>query len=634
MHQPLVPWQAVSGSFLACAGWAMRSSVLAMPPLPQRRPSRLPSALVPQSRRAQSWTSGLWCAQDSPRGHAATVASCWRRWKRPSKTIGVVVIIVFAFLHMCSKGPLLFVSRVLGGGRQISEDARLAAISLGSLSLLVLFLLGLQQRQQTQARVGGASKPSSWEGANVKLLALCFAVGWAVRFLAPIPKGVSAKAWSMLSIFVAMICGVVTSPLPPAGVTLVAMTAAVGTGTISFAEGMQAFTDETVWLVLMAFFIAEGFQKTGLGNRIALSVIRTVGHTTLGLAYGLNATELAVAVAMPSSAARATAVFLPITTAVCRASGSDPAEGTRMRCGAFLIESVYQSTAVSSCLFQTAAASNYFLLKLAADVGVHVPSPFYTWFLAALAPALVCFILVPLVALRLLPPEASKTPDAPLLAAERLEAMGPVSDSEKVFGGIMVAMVILWATTSSTGLPPVVTGVGGLATLMLTGVLTWDDCARNQKAWGMFVSFACLVGLAANLNALGIVKWIADTMTALISAAGLGPTPSFLVIVLSYWLIHYIFASQAAHISALYQPFLLMLVHTGTPGVPAALALAYVSNLFMTLTPYASAQSPVILGSQYVTVGEWYKAGFLYFCLYAVVWIGVGSVWWRVIGLI
>merc|ERR1719222_543314 len=126
-----------------------------------------------------------------------------------------------------------------------------------------------------------------------------------MRFIVPIPDGVTAQAWSMLAIFVAMICGVVTGPLPPAGTTLVALAVAVVTNTVTFAEGLRSFTDEVVWLVLLAFFFAEGFQKTGLGDRIGLTVIRMVGSTTLGLAYGLNLAELAVAAAMPSPAARA-----------------------------------------------------------------------------------------------------------------------------------------------------------------------------------------------------------------------------------------------------------------------------------------------------------------------------------------
>mmetsp|Transcript_120119 Transcript_120119/g.374040 ORF Transcript_120119/g.374040 Transcript_120119/m.374040 type:complete len:338 (+) Transcript_120119:209-1222(+) len=337
---------------------------------------------------------------------------------------------------------------------------------------------------------------------------------------------------------------------------------------------------------------------------------------------------------MPCSAARAAAVFFPITVSVCKASGSDPANGTQKKCGSFLVECCYQATATSSCLFLTGAAQNYFVLKLAAGVGVEVPSPFKTWFLAALGPGVLSFLLAPLVAYALMPPEDRRTPGAPAAAQQRLEAMGPVSDDEKVFGTVIVGMVFLWAMTSSLGIPPVVTALCGQSLLLLTGVSTWEDCAKNSKAWGTFVSFASLVGLAAMLNNLGIVKWLASTITERITSAGISGLPAFLLIIAAYWTVHYLFASQVAHVSALFQPFLLMLVQTGTPGLPAALALAFASNLFMTLTPYASAQSAVILGGKYITQGEWYKVGLAYFAFYFVLWVGAGAVWWRMIGLI
>lgn len=512
------------------------------------------------------------------------------------------------------------------------SELRLALVTGGAQALILLFLVGLQRRHEARGQAQAGAK--AWEGADVKLLAVCFLIGWVVRFVVPIPEDVTTQAWSMLAIFIAMICGVVMGPLPPAGTTLVALAAAVFTGTVTFAEGLRAFTDEVVWLVLLAFFFAEGFQKTGLGDRIALTVIKAVGGTTLGLAYGLNAAELMVAAAMPCSAARAAAVFYPITTSVCRASGSAPEKGTQKKCGAFLVECCYQATATSSCMFLTGAAQNYFVLKLSAGVGIEVPSPFTTWFMAALGPGVLSFLLAPLLALRLLPPEDRRTPEAPAAAQKKLEAMGPVSDEEKVFGAVMIGMVFLWAMSSSLGIPPVVTALCGQSLLLMAGVSTWEDCARNSKAWGTFVSFASLVGLAAMLNNLGIVKWLASSITEQITAAGLHGAPAFLVILAAYWVIHYLFASQVAHVSALFQPFLLMLTQTGTPGLPAVLALAFASNLFMTLTPYASAQSAVILGGRYITQGEWYKAGFVYFVFYFVLWVGVGGLWWRAIGLI
>merc|ERR1719188_395669 len=433
--------------------------------------------------------------------------------------------------------------------------------------------MGLRRRKVTQRVRGELGK---WEGADLKLLAICLGIGWAIRYVVPIPDGVDEKGWSMLAIFVAMICGVVVGPLPPAPTTIVALAMAVITKTITFAEGMKAFTDEVVWMVLLAFFFAEGFQKTGLGNRIALKVIQAVGGTTLGLAYGLNAAELVVAATMPSSAARAAAVFYPITLSVCKASGSDPAKNTRKKCGAFLVECCYQATATSSCLFLTGAAQNFFILKLAAGVGIDVPSPFTMWFKAAFAPAVASFLLVPLVAYFMLEPEDKKTPDAPVDAAKRLEAMGPATDDEKVFGAVILGMVVLWGLASTLGIPPVVTAVSGLSVLILTGVLTWDDCVRNQAAWSTFVNFALLVSLAAMLNNLGIVKWLAATITDKITGMGLSGVSAFFVISVAYWLVHYAFASQVAHVSALLQPFLLMLVQTGTPPLAAVFALAFV----------------------------------------------------------
>ncbi|CAK8997288.1 unnamed protein product [Durusdinium trenchii] len=540
------------------------------------------------------------------------------------KGVGVLIPIVAAVVFLLQSEGRLKTSVPGGKGSSATEKNLWLATSVGGFEVCLVICLHLLKRQREQ----------TWQGANIEALIPCLAIGWIIRFLCPIPAGVSDQAWSMLSIFVSMIVAVVLRPLPPAAATVVAMSVVVFTGTATLAQGLKAFTDEVVWLVVIAFFLADGFQKTGLGDRIALNVIRAVGGTTVGLAYGLNFAELMVAATMPCSAARAAAVFYPITKSVCKASGSDPDEGTEFKCGKFLVECCYQATATSSCMFLTGAAQNYFVLKLAEDVGVHVEHPFHSWFTAAVIPASVSFLLTPLIALKLLPPDARTTPDAPKVAQQRLDAMGPISIDEKVFLCVMLGMVALWASTSLIHISPAVTAFCGIGLLLMTGVITWEDCARNQQAWSTFVSFAILVGLAERLKSLGIVEWVSSVVTSRIRAAGLAQVPAFLVIVTAYWLIHYLFASQVAHVSALFQPFLVMLVETGTPGIPAVFALAFVSNLFATLTPYASAQSAVLFAGHYITAFEWYKAGFVYMLAYYIQWLVVGAVWWRMIGLV
>jgi len=41
------------------------------------------------------------------------------------------------------------------------------------------------------------------------------------------------------------------------------------------------------WLIAIAYFLAGGFIKSGLGNRIAYAIVSAFGKTTLGLVYSL-----------------------------------------------------------------------------------------------------------------------------------------------------------------------------------------------------------------------------------------------------------------------------------------------------------------------------------------------------------
>lgn len=70
----------------------------------------------------------------------------------------------------------------------------------------------------------------------------------------------------------------------------------------------------------------QGFQKTGLGERVANLFVAACGKSTLGLAYGLSIAEACLAPAMPSTTARAGGIFMPIINSLALASGSEPGE--------------------------------------------------------------------------------------------------------------------------------------------------------------------------------------------------------------------------------------------------------------------------------------------------------------------
>ncbi|MNU07676.1 putative malate transporter YflS [compost metagenome] len=56
------------------------------------------------------------------------------------------------------------------------------------------------------------------------------------------------------------------------------------------------------------------------------------------------------------------------------------------------------------------------------------------------------------------------------------------------------------------------------------------------------------------------------------------------------------------------------------------------SAIMMTLTHYATGTSPIIFGSGYVTMGNWWRVGAVMCVFELLVFALVGTVWWKVLG--
>ncbi|KAG4976358.1 hypothetical protein JHK86_035832 [Glycine max] len=198
-----------------------------------------------------------------------------------------------------------------------------------------------------------------------------------------------------------------------------------------------------------------------------------------------------------------------------------------------------------------------YCLKLAEELGVIVPNPWVTCFKAASLPAIVC-LLMPLILYKLYPPEIKDTPEAPALAAKKLENTISIASA-------VAAMI-------------------GLSILLLLGVLDWNNCWNEKSAWDTLAWFAILVGMASQLTNLGYVSWMSDCVANNLRSFSLSWPASVAVLQAAYFFIHYLFASQTGHVGALYSAVLAMHKAGGVPGILAALALGYNTNLFGAIT--------------------------------------------------
>lgn len=458
------------------------------------------------------------------------------------------------------------------------------------------------------------------------------AIGLAIRFLVPIPAGITTQGWQLLSIFATTILGLVLDPLPVGAWAFLAVTATLATRSLTFVQAFSAMTNEVIWLIVVSFFFAKGFEKTGLGERIANMFVKAMGKSTLGLALGLNVAEAALAPAMPSTSARAGGIFMPIISSLSIAAGSLPNDPSREKMGAYLTLCQFQAGIHSSALFITASAQNLLCLNMAAELGAVVPNQFFQWMAGAAVPALAGILLTPLLMYKLCPPTVTDTPEAPKEAARKLEAMGPMSRDEKLMLATMGLAVALWVVGPSFGISAVLAAMTGLCVLLCTGVLTWRDCLSYTPAWDTLMWFAVLIGLSSQLSALGVIKAFADAVGGTLASLNLGWQPLFALLHLVFFALHYMFASQTAQVGALYAAFCAMMLAAGVPPVLAAMSLAYNVNLFGSITHYASGQAAVYYGSGFMTLPEVFKIGALNGFLSLFLWAGLGMPIWKMLG--
>ena len=470
-----------------------------------------------------------------------------------------------------------------------------------------------------------AARTARVDAAGLGLVVLAGGALWLV----PAPEGVEPRAWRLLAVFVATMVGIVLRPLPMGAMAFVAVAFAVLSGTLTIAEATAGFGSTVVWLVVAAFFIATAFVRTGLGTRIAYHFVRVLGKRSLGLAYGLVATDLVLAPAIPSNTARAGGVVFPILKSLCVSLGSDAALGTERRIAGFLTFTAYQGVVVTSAMFLTAMAANPLAAELAAQQGVAIS--WGLWAAAGFVPGMLSLLLVPLLIYRLYPPEVTHTPEAPALARRRLQEMGAPSRHERILLTVFLCLLALWIFGGALGVSATATAMAGVAAMLATGALDWQDVLDERSGWDTLIWFAVLVMMASQLGELGLLAWFTDRVSGVLRGGHW--LPAFLSLSLIYFYVHYFFASNTAHVSAMYAPFLALAIAVGAPPVLAALVLAFFSNLFASMTHYGTAPAPILFGSGNVDVATWWKLGALISVVNVAIWLGAGSLWWRLLGL-
>jgi DASS family divalent anion:Na+ symporter len=442
----------------------------------------------------------------------------------------------------------------------------------------------------------------------------------------PVPDGLTQPAWRLFALFVGAIFAVVIEALPILTSSVLALAAAVLTGTLAPSKAYSGFANSTILLIVVAFLVARAVVQCGLGTRIGHAVVTVFGRSTLGLVYSVFFVDAVIAPAFPSNTARS-GVLYPLAFSLAETAGAKPGDPARRRLGGLLMFAGVGSLSLSSALWLTAMAANPLGAEIARPFGVEIS--FGSWLIAASVPTLACMALLPLLLYKLMAPEVTSTPEAPAAARAALKRLGAFSRHEKIVSAVFAGMVALWGMAATFSIDSTAVAFLGLGIMLATGVLTMKDIAKEGDVLATFIWFAVLFTLSGQLNEMGFMGFLGERLAG--AMGGLSPAFAGLMLVLAYVLLHYLFVSQTAHLLALFGVFLDVGVKLGVPAVPLAFMLLFATNFFSGITPQGSSANLLFAGSGFLSQGDLYRLGAITTAFNLVVFLVVGVPWLRLV---
>lgn len=264
-------------------------------------------------------------------------------------------------------------------------------------------ILSAKQASPPRESIARPSGNPAWK-------ALAPIVATVVLAILPAPAGLPHHAWYFFSIFVGVIVGLVLEPLPGAGIAVIGITLIAVLDRFALFSPQQlsepgfrpasaalnwalsGYSNPTVWLILGAFLLALGYERTGLGQRIALVIVKRMGKNTLLLGYGVALADTVLAPFIPSPTARSGGIIYPIANELALDYGSKPNDASSRRVGSYIMWVAIATTCVTSSLFLTGASFNLLaagIVERLSQIDVH----WTDWFMTA-APAVIPLLLL------------------------------------------------------------------------------------------------------------------------------------------------------------------------------------------------------------------------------------------------
>ena len=292
----------------------------------------------------------------------------------------------------------------------------------------------------------------------------------------------------------------------------------------------SGFTQPAIWTLIPALFFGYVLQKTGLGKRIALAIIKLSKPSYLSLVLACTMIGIALSILTPSITVRV-AIVIPIAMQCCELCKLE--KGTRGN--SLILLTAFAMALLPGSGWLSGALWGPIIQGMMDSVpGTRGLVTFNSWFSVLFLPMVIATVLLIAGSLLVLKPKEKLSEDA--INSIKEQRADKMSRHETVAAVILVAVFVMFLTNKLHGMPDAALCLAATFAFFLFGVLEPKDFNAGVN-WDLIVFIAMALSLGAIFSETGISQWLAGiAVPALAPIAGNPWTFTFGIVTIMFLL--------------------------------------------------------------------------------------------------
>lgn len=460
---------------------------------------------------------------------------------------------------------------------------------------------------------------------------------FALIYTMDTPVQMTLQGKSSLAVFGMVFVLWVTQAVPTYAAALLAIVVLVFTGGWTQKDTLAVFGQDVIWLMLSAFIITSGMEKSGFARRMALFIVSRFGTTARRALIALGVVNLLLAFVVPSTTARA-AMLLPICMMVLKVYQAEPGKSNFGK--QLMIQEIhFNNISTSGILTATAPqilAVGYILSMAQVDV------TWGDWFKASMPIAILTLAASVVIGNLLFKSEVTMPPaaqgDGSASLKQQLKDMGPITKNEIKALVIFALTIFLWSTDGhhlqifgfQISLVMVAILASALFFLPYVGILNWKE---TKIPWDLMVFSAGAYAVGLSLDASGAASFLLNTVFDKFNLQSVGTFTLYMIVMFVASFSHLVFTSKNVRVVILIPAIIILANNLGVNPLMLVLPACFTicdsitlpphckPNLIFYSTGYFSVKDQFVYGIL-VLLAKWAILGLAYFT------------WFKVVGLV